>query len=274
MDDFFDKNWYKNPKFIWWLLLMIFGILYINNNLNRILENPHSVDIIVFLSFITIIFMPLVSEIKIFGMSLKKEIEDTRKEMKNEIKEMKFDLLEFNLNNSQNNDINIVNHLPSKEDIENDMENSENNTEESEEEIQENSEVDLEISEDQTYLFQVRYKIEQKLRNIINYYGTNTQLSIVVMIEILYKIDLLDKSTGEYIKRVISICNRGIHGEIIDDQYIEYTKKMVPKIIKKLDLALEKADNYNINICTRCGYKGISKYDNVCPKCGFVTDDY
>lgn len=76
---------------------------------------------------------------------------------------------------------------------------------------------------------------------------------------------LLDNMTVEYIKRGTSICNRGIHGEIVDDEYINYVKQVLPQIVKRLNIALKKAENYSFCVCTRCGFKGYTSYSNECP---------
>lgn len=270
-------NWRKIRKNIWWFILLLIGAYYIYVNYARIIGSPDSIDIIIVLVVILLVFMPLTSEVNVFGMSIKKQIEDTKREIKNDISGLRLEFMQHNISNSQNNDIRIDigdKYLPSKENIKKDIE----------EETKDKSFIEKEdinfrdsfenISDNQVLLFKSRYTIENKfsiLSNVLNIVGNISSYKIT---EILYKLELIDLTTLNYIKKVYSICSRGIHGEIIDDEYIKYVKTMLPKIIDALDNAIKNASENRICICTRCGYKGAAQYDNVCPVCDFVTDDY
>ncbi|MCB2343304.1 hypothetical protein [Clostridium estertheticum] len=263
---FFDKviNFRRQ---IWWTILLFVGIAYVLKFYENILNNPSNIDKTVALSLLVLLFMPLISELNFFGMSLKKEIEETKGELKSEIQNMKIDLMQFNLNNSMKNDITIgigSNTLPSKESMKNDLGKKEIEALES----------DFDVSNDNVLLFKIRYSIEQLLNNLISKYQISEGGGIYQKAKILQKMKVIRANTSELIQKTILICNRSIHGEIVDSTYLNYAKEIYPTIQKALDEALEKQIVMTQCICPKCKYIGPSEYENICPICGFVSDEY
>lgn len=275
MKEIICKNYIKIIKVIWWIILLIVSSIYIFSNYDRLIITPTTIDIIILLALLIILFMPLVSEVSMFGMSIKKEIENTKNEMKNEFKELKYEIKEYTLSNSFRSDINIgigQDSLPPKESIKDDINKVESNLIEV---VDKKNEDDIygkfTLSEDQLYLYKVKYTIEKYLNNIIIKLNINGCRGINTMINVLAKNETIDIITVEYIRKVSSICNRGIHGEIVDNEYITYVKNIFPVIVDRL----EEIDSLLLPyICSKCGYRGYSIYSNVCPICGFVSDDY
>ena len=85
------------------------------------------------------------------------------------------------------------------------------------------------------------------------------------------KNETIDKTTADSILEICKIANRGIHGEIIDKKYIEFIKETYPIIQNKLKNAVE--DLHSV-ACPRCKFVGYSKFNNFCPQCSYVFDDY
>lgn len=91
------------------------------------------------------------------------------------------------------------------------------------------------------------------------------------MMKKLMQIGLLDVDTYDSINYVFSIVNREFHGEIISNEYIEFIENVFPKIKKQLE---DEESKLTFTVCPRCKYTGFSKFENVCPQCGYVYDDY
>ena len=62
------------------------------------------------------------------------------------------------------------------------------------------------------------------------------------MVQFLIQHEVIDRNTAELIRQILNIANRGVHGEIIDDDYISFVKKTYPKI----QTILEKEYKYHI----------------------------
>ena len=64
---------------------------------------------------------------------------------------------------------------------------------------------------------------------------------------------------------VQKITSRGIHGEIVSDEYITFVKTVCPKLLQQLKEISKKIEYIK---CLNCGYSGYSKDGKICPKCG------
>ena len=108
------------------------------------------------------------------------------------------------------------------------------------------------------------------LRNLCDKLGYEERMYIPKMIQILYQTEVINGITRDLISQVSKIANRGVHGEIVSNEYIEFVKESYPEIKRQL----KEADNaLTYMTCPRCRYSGYSKYENVCPQCGKICCD-
>lgn len=257
-------------KKVWWFLLTVLGIIYIVRNYSNLNTTSTSLDMLIIYATIVLIFMPLISEISLMGMSVKKQIENTRKEMHDEIYKIRNDIINIKQSNTNNNDISIdlSGVLPSKDKVESDLRKHE---EESQTIDTDKSEFN-DISEDILYLFKVRFSIETRINEIIEKLNLPSS-TIFVELNKLLKKGVLNVDTYGILQRILSICNRGIHSEIIDQEYITYVRTLYPSITSELTELDESIKGPHYCVCPRCKYQGYSEYSNVCPNCGFISDE-
>ena len=97
-----------------------------------------------------------------------------------------------------------------------------------------------EIPQDKAvYLFKVRLGIEKAINELyepVRYDNDRRRVSLVYMTEHLVRHEILDGMTADLIFQVIKIANRGVHGEIISDEYIDFVRKVYPEIKTKLKI--------------------------------------
>ena len=258
----------------WYFFLLIISSIYIfvyRYDIYQMTDlNAHN---LIFILWLVLLALPLFSEIEIGSVKLKKEIEQTRTEVKESIGELKLQLLYIKIANSNSNTFVVNNQpLPSKDElsqlqrgIEPDNLNPPS----------ENADSDFKIPKENIYLFQVRLSLEKQLAALGNFFQYGERRTTYAMAQFLVQHEVFDRKTAELIREIINIANRGIHGEIVDNDYIRFVKSTYP-IIKK---TLDKEYNYYSNNqyyfeCPKCKYAGPSKYRNECPKCGFVSDEY
>lgn len=270
-NQFVEKTKQVLKKHWWYFFLLIISSIYVftyRYDIDQMTElNAQN---LIFILWLILLGLPLFSEIEIGSVKLKREIENTRAEVKESIGELKYQILDMKLSNSNSNTLVVNNQpLPSKDELsqlqlhlehDNSIRSSENS--------------DFNISEETIYLFQVRLSLEKQLSALCNFFQYGERKSIYAMTQFLVQHEVFDRNTAELIREIINIANRGVHGEIIDDDYIRFIKNTYPTIKK----ALEKQYNFYSNnryyfVCPRCKYNGPSKYSNECPKCGFISDN-
>lgn len=86
-------------------------------------------------------------------------------------------------------------------------------------------------------LFKMRYGIEAKLNDamdLIGYNGKN-HISLVQSAYYLSQQGVLDPKCIDLLIQVVRIANRGVHGEIVDQKYLDFASEAYPKIIDALD---------------------------------------
>jgi hypothetical protein len=277
---FFESN--KNLKEMWWLLLFLSGSYYVLDNYSDIVSSADLVDLIIITAYVIIIFLPLVSEISFMGMNIKKELEITKAEVKKDISDLKSQIMMMSINNAPNYEFHVnTSKAPTASEVEQRTHKNKNaeSFEAGNDSVKEveHSILNYSASADQKFLFSTRFTIERMISDICSRYDIPDQLALSAKITMLRGNKVIDTGLEDLLFKVLSICNRGIHGEIVDRQYIDYIKVVMIDIEDELNKALEtKVDEgpKGFISCTRCGYSGASQYDNVCPRCGFVTDEW
>lgn len=213
--------------------------------------------------------MPLFSEVEIGNVKLKKQIEQTRAEVKESIGDLKYQILDMKFSNSNSNMFVVNPPLPSKDELSQLQKHAGYDNS-----VRTVTNSNFNITEDNVYLFQVRLSLEKQLSALCNMFQYSGRRVMYEMVQFLIKHEVLERNTADLIREVINIANRGVHGEIIDDDYLQFVKKTYPVIKNTLD---EKYNFYSNNSyyyeCPRCKYCGPSKYSNECPKCGYISDD-
>ncbi|WP_243441431.1 hypothetical protein [Clostridium arbusti] len=221
-----------------------------------------------------------------FGIKLKKEVEKAKTEVKENLNDLRMQIMDLKISNSNENTINFGNSfLPTeqklKELFEEFITNSntiDDNLSGAKSKPQNDisteagvlSNIDIEITEESIYLFKVRLMIEKTLTDLCEKTGYNGHKSMIEMMRHLNRCEVINVKTVDLISQIIKIANRGVHGEIVSNEYIDFIKRVFPELQKQL---YEINTQLHYYTCSRCKYSGYSRIENVCPKCGFTSDD-
>lgn len=272
----------------WYLILTILSSIYVFCNRTEVDKfDEFNAANIIFIIWIVLLLFPLFSEVHIFGFRFKKEVDKVRYEMKEDFNELRMQIMDLKISNTNANTTNVYGNsiLPTEQKLKELLEEFFNEfktksehlikekqpmKKDSKNETEMKSKTDMGISEESTYLFKVRLNIEKALSNIcdkVNYEGPK---SIVSMLKYLSMKEILDSTTVDLLIQINNIANRGVHGEIVSKEYIDFVKEVLPKLQHHLFEAYAQLQFYS---CRRCGYSGYSKYENECPKCGLVSDE-
>lgn len=258
----------------WWYLLLLVGssyFVYINRQsiLGSDFEKFTPITFI-FILWVVLLLLPLFSEMEFFGFKLKKEVEEVKTEIKEGLSDIKMQMFDLKINTSFANNIQIgaTQPLASEKELE-DLKQEvlklrkDNNYTESQS-------IDYGVSKQTIQLFQTRLALEKVLREICERIGCREGLSCGVMLRELSKRELIHGKLLDLTHQIINITNRGVHGEIVSEEYIDFINTAFPDVFFNLSQLLNDLDN---NICPRCKTRNISQFENACPKCGYNCYD-
>ena len=74
--------------------------------------------------------------------------------------------------------------------------------------------------------------------------GHNEMMPLIKMARLLNDLQIIDGMTCDLIIQVVKISNRGVHGEIVSEEYIEFVEKTHPEILRRLKEASTQVDEY------------------------------
>ena len=270
--DIFEKLKPTLKKYWWYIILLIMSSVYVFVNWNDINQlSELNVKTVIFILWIALLILPLFSEIEIGSVKLKREIEQTRADVKESVGELKHQILDLKISN--NNATYVYNYQPlaSKAELSQMQMNMNINDEGFE---QSTTDTKLNVSDENIYLFKVRLDLEKQLSALCNFFQYGERRSMYAMVQFLIQHEVISRNTASLIREIINIANRGVHGEIVDSDYILFVKKTYPKVQNALDSAYNfYSNNSYFCECPKCHYQGPSKHNNVCPKCGYVSDE-
>ena len=218
------KNW-------WYLTLLMASTIYIIKYRYDVYQfTEFTAAHIIFVLWIVLLGVPIFSEIEIGSVKLKKEIEQARSEVKESIGDLRLQIMDMKITNSASV---VVNYppLPTKEELE--------KLEEQVEDTQENTLSDnFNIPDENIYLFKVRLSLENQLSKLCSILNFREQYrgsgSLMGKAHFLMKHEIISLNIYDLLREVISITNRGVHGELINEDYISFVKKVYPSLIKYL----------------------------------------
>ncbi len=273
--EFSEQNkWYIGR--IWYIILLIFSSLYVFRKFEEIYSlNAFNLGHLIFIVWLALLLLPLFSEIEFWGVRFKKELEKTKTEIKETINDIEYKLIDIKSilysSNSIANHININNApLPPEEkigELNKKVEEMRANYQQSGTPISNDS---FSIPEQSVYLFKVRASIENELYGLCEKTGYDGPKTIFRMLRHLGQCEIIYGTTADLIQQISKITSRGVHGEIISNEYISFVETAYPQVIIELKKAYTEL---RYCICPRCKYSGPARFDNVCPKCGFTHDD-
>lgn len=294
------KLWeFLKPK-IWYIVVLMVSTSYVIYYRKSIYDFKElNARNLVFLLWIALLTLPLFSEMEFFGIKVKRELQKATEDVKDSMQELRIQVTQIQtqmqMTNNMAANINLFEHpLASEKRLEEllhdvaetiGVQPSRSQTSEnssgggfrnkknqqpptSDNRVQKN---EIPIDDKSVFLFRIRYDIETTLRNLCEKTGCTTQMNIYQMVKHLTQIELLNPNISGMIHEVMKIANRGVHGEIISDEYVDFVRDAHPAIVSELQRCSEQLV---YTVCPRCHYSGYAAYTNVCPRCKFRYNDY
>lgn len=269
MKKIIQSLWCKIKEKWWYLILITGSTVYIFRNKDVVMslqfDKLTSVHVF-FVFWIILLIIPLFSEMELFGIKLTKEVQKVKEDVKDDLNDLKLQIMQLHVSNSVANNIHVGNAMmPSEEKIE-ELLKLVHDLKKNQTTFLDDKEIDN--TDKSVYLFKVRLSIETAIAQLMETMGYDNKMPLFKSIQMLYKLEVLDAVTFDLLSQVLKIANRGVHGEIVSDEYIDFVKEAFPQI--RWSLKQISNDLYYI-VCPKCNYSGYSKFENVCPRCGNVN---
>lgn len=236
-------NWFK---ILWWIILLIFTGIILYTRYDAITTGQSvPADIFIFLIFIVLMLVPIFSEIELFGIKLKKEIENLKDDIN-----IKFGDIKNEIRNSQTQTVNTTFQGFGPPPPDNKLPELENkilrivNTKLQELGVQPETKLagSIDVPDNNMLMFQVRYNIENELRKIykqrfnkkdLDYkYRPNQSASIIL--QDLTRYGIIENNFFLILWDVLSICNYAIHGRSVTDDKVSFVRKNARRVIDYL----------------------------------------
>ena len=229
-------NWLK---IIWWVLLAGFFVFLFSQRYESIIGGVASAtDIVIFLILIAWFTVPLFQEVNIFGIGLKKEIGNLREEMIT---------LKSEIHSTQNvyvypppspdsklPEIRKIAEATLKEEL-------------GELAVESRPAPEATIPDDISYLFAVRYNIENELKRITDlcWLSKDTEFyprTVIQKLEFLVHMKVIHRNLAFILKEMFAWCSAAIHGEEVSVNAKNWIRQDAPGIIEALKAIPEEAD--------------------------------
>lgn len=244
------KLWQKLLSFLkekaWYIVLLTISTVYLVSNRFAI-EKLDDASLIstVFIIWVILLVLPLFSELEFLGVKVKKEVkkavEKSNEEVKASLDNLQQIVSQIQVSNSVAPQFTINSgSLPTEEKIDKLTEelhlfNEQNKNKQAEQQDK------VTIPVQNLELFKMRYGIEVRLKEALELIGYNSKNRASLMQGTYYlnQQGVLDPTSTDLVIQMLRIANRGVHGEIIGQKYMDFASEAYPQIIDALDDCIE-----------------------------------
>ncbi|MCR1795734.1 hypothetical protein [Leptospira sp. id769339] len=228
-------------KIFWWILLIILFGVALAFRVKAVLEDRvNTIDVILVILFSSLLLLPLLSEIEIFGIKFKQEIEHLKENLGNKIGEVKNEIKSIQIQSVVNNFSSFAppppdSKLPELEERINALSKK----------FEENTTFgffkEADVPESNIQMFKVRFKLERELRRIWRgrydqkrYSYSKWNLTTVEILREMLNMELIDSLFYDLLREIFSICNYAIHGDEPSDSQIDFINSHAGEVLRYL----------------------------------------
>lgn len=220
------KAWEFIKQRAWYIILLVAGSSYVWHYRFEIYQFKElNARNLIFILWLLLLFWPLISEMEFLGVKVKKEVEKATEEVRDNVHTLQTQIAQLQMSNTVANNISFGNPtLPSEQKLEELLQIVRSmQAAHSSDRISASNSIDVD-GDKNVYLFKVRLEIERTLRELCEKTGHNSKVPapIMKMLQTLNRAEIINGMTCDLISQVSRIANRGVHGEIISDEYITF----------------------------------------------------
>lgn len=235
-------TWQQRLRIAWWLVLSIAGLAYLWARRTPVLAGAtSSFDVVVLLVLLGLLLSPLFSEVKLWGLALKRELKETKAEIRQDLAGLKLNIVGLTQQTVSQN-ISFVTPPPDAS-----LPAASERIIHAAEQLQERTQaraaetVPPPLSNQVLELFKLRYDIDREVRRIAvgrdlmrEASGFEGRKSIFALTRVLERAEVVPPSIGEGIRDVYSVCSRAVHAEPVTAAQFEFAKSVGPTLVDAL----------------------------------------
>ena len=236
MKSFFEKAWTLLKKKCWYIVLLCASSAYVWHYRFDIYQMKEiNAQNLIFILWLFLLLFPLFSEMEFLGVKVKKEVEKATEGVKDSLQNLQTQIAQIQMTNSVANNISLSNTaLPSEQKIEELLQMVRNLQSKDSDTDTPLADSATKIDNKNVYLFKVRLDIETSLRELCEKIGHTEKMPIMRMMQLLNRAEIINNMTCDLISQVIKIANRGVHGEIISTEYVDFVNETYSEIVRQL----------------------------------------
>ena len=234
------KNlWNTIKKKLWYIFVLFLSSAYVFHYRLEIYELKEiNARNLIFLLWLVLLIFPLFSELEFLGVKVKKEVAEATGEIKESVQQLHTQIAQLQVSSSFAANFSISGGtLPSEEKMDEllklvqelNAKAGEDNLHSFKEEF---------IEDKNVYLFKIRLQIEKSVRELISRLDIPGPTPLSRQLYTLLRTEIISDNTFELAMQILKIANRGVHGEIVSDEYISFVQKTYPELMKQLNEAL------------------------------------
>lgn len=231
-------NWFR---IAWWVAIFATVTWYLHHRYPELIAGNETVsDVIVFLVWICLGLLPIVNEVNLFGVHLKKKIDEVEKNLSTQISSLRLELQNTVAISSNVNPHVTVNmpqpdsQIPQIEQmvrqvLEREMQNRGISGESEDVEV-------IELPENVGYLVSVRMRLEQEIRRIFlrTFPEQNRYTSVTAMTRVLANREIITHQLANAILEVYRACSGAVHGEEVTQSQLSFVQDVALEMITTL----------------------------------------
>ena len=232
-------NWLKA---IWWGFLTVALTYFLMQRVDDALEGKATpADIFVFIIWFALLLVPLFSEIEMFGVKLKKEIQEASEKISREIAALRVELsnaVDIRTNFSPNI---YLNQPPPDSQLPKIEERIKAVLAEELLRIRPHSSSESaklgEVDDSTAYAFTVRRTIDQEIKRIAREHGLlfeDRVVNIHRVLRSLVEAAIIDVPLEQAIRDLYRVCSPAIHGDELSEKQATFIREVAPGVIEAL----------------------------------------
>lgn len=231
-------NWFR---IVWWIIILAVTTFVLRARYNSIISgNSTTVDALLIFIWFALLLLPLFQEVELFGVKFKSYLDTLKSEIKSDILNVRSEIQNFAAINTQ---ISPSIHLTPPPDYQ--LPVLEEKFREILEEVMKKQpsptfaarEEAIRAPDKATYLFSVRYTIEQEIKRILGLLFSETEIkkghSIHHMLNMVAK-EAIPPEMVDMIKSIYAICSLAMHGEQVTEDQFRFISEIAPRLIASL----------------------------------------
>lgn len=225
-------NW---AKLIWWAVLVVTLTYFLGARLPDLLSGKAAAaDIAVFGVWMALLLSPLFTEVELFGVTLKNEIEELKKDIAVQIGEIRNDIRNAVDVRATVSPIFNMPSPPKDSELPEMLEEIKSaiSSAFAERGAPPTTQASINVPEEVAFLFETRYNLERELRRLAAQRGLrNRPVPGIQLLRELIAANVLPQDLGHAVQDAYRVCTPAVHGDSVSPEKVMFVREVASDLI-------------------------------------------